>query len=504
MTTQPSKTGQKIRERLERVTWAQWFLLASLIILAAGMAAIGAWIAAEIDAGVTKRTAETAAVYVDSAVAPFLQGLATQADLPTPDKGKLDDLFRTTPLGEQIPSFKVWTPGGKVVYATSANIVGQTFPIEGGLAKALEGQVAAEISALDAQENVSERARGKPLLEIYSPVRRTGSTEIIAVAEFYQSVEELQRDIAAAIQQTWLLVGVVTLGMYLLLAGFVRFASNTIARQQTELSSQVRQLQEVLHRNAELDERVRRAAAQSTALNERVLRRISAELHDGPAQDLGLASLKLDNVMERSEARAEHDCQDEADLNAVKQSLDHALQEIRGISSGMGVPQLSNLTPEEIVARVVRTHERRTGTRVALETENLPARVSVPLQITLYRVIQEALNNAYRHAQGEGQHVRVTANGIELTMEISDAGPGSNGASPQNDTEHLGVVGMRDRVESLGGTFEWQSDKNGTHVTARLPLNVEQANGYLFKNGKADQENSDYSPRLNGHSGEKA
>ena len=465
---------QKIAAILNRLTWAQRFLLASLLILIAGMAAIGAWLASQIEQGVIHRTAETAAVYVDSAVAPSLQSLANGDELDAAGKQKLDELFRTTRLGEQIPSFKVWSRGGRVVYSTSSEIVGQTFPVEGGLASALQGKVDAEISALDAAENVSERARAnlanEPLLEIYSPVRRSGSDEIIAAAEFYQAVDELQNDLTATIQQTWLFVGAVTVGMYLLLAGFVQFASNTIARQQTELSAQVKQLQQVLNENAELDERVRRAAAQTTALNERVLRRISAELHDGPAQDLGLAMLKLDNVMARSEAQAERDCQEEADLNAVKQSLAHALQEIRNISTGMGVPQLNNLAPQEIIARVVRTHERRTNTNVVVETNALPAQISLPIKITLYRVIQEALNNAYRHAQGVGQRVHVQGNGKELTIEISDQGQGAHEPNVDDESEHLGVAGMRDRVESLGGAFEWHSSAQGTRVRARLPL----------------------------------
>lgn len=467
---------KQVRNWVSGLTWAQRFLLVSLVILVAGMGAIGAWIASQIEKNVVQEAAETAAVYVDSAVAPSLQNLATGDEIGAQGRQQLDELFRTTRLGEQIPSFKVWTRSGRAVYTTSSDIVGETFPIEGGLARALQGKVDASISPLDEAENVSERARGKPLLEIYSPVRRAGSDEIIAVAEFYQLVEDLQQNLATTVRQTWLFVGAVTVGMYLLLAGFVRVASSTIARQETELNAQVKRLQDVLKKNAELGERVRRAAAQTTALNERFLRRISAELHDGPAQDLGLALLKLDHVMARSEAQAEQDGGreqarlDDQDLNAVKQSLDHALQETRAISAGMGVPQLNNLTPEEIVARVVRTHERRTGTQVKVETQGLPAHASLPIKITAYRVMQEALNNAYRHAQGIGQGVRVRGQANELTIEITDEGHGTNGDGQGDEGEHLGVIGMRERVESLGGTFEWESSPRGTRVAAHLPL----------------------------------
>lgn len=461
---------------LDRLTWEQRFMIASLVILVAGMEGIGAWITSQIEAGVVHRTGETAAVYMDSAVAPLLQNLATGGEIGADETRKLDDLFRTTPLGQQIYSFKVWNRQGRVLYATSPAIVGHTFPIVDGLARGLQGQVAAEISSLENEENVSERARGRPLLEIYGPVRHTGSDEVIAVAEFYQSVDDLQSDLAASVRQTWLVVGAITLGMYLLLAGFVRRASSTIARQQTELSTQVQRLQELLRRNAELDERVRRAAAQSTALNERFLRRISAELHDGPAQDLGLALLKLDNVIARSEAQHARtgEGEDEQDLSIVNHSLDHALKEIRAISSGMGVPNLNHLGLSEIVARVVRTHERRTSTHVEVVTEGLPARATLPVKIALYRIIQEALTNAFRHASGAGQQVIVRANAGILTIQISDEGPGANGQTSDEEGEHLGLVGMRERVESLGGDFQFSSiPGHGARVTASMPLESE-------------------------------
>lgn len=476
----------RIRRWFHQLSWAQRFLLASLVILVVGMAAIGFWLTRQIEDGVVRRTAATAAVYIDSAVAPLLQNLATQSDLTPVEKQKLDALFQETPLGEQIPSFKVWTPTGRVVYTTSSDIVGQTFPIDDGLAAALRGEIAADISPLNAQENVTERARGVPLLEIYSPVRRTGSDQIIASAEFYQSVSDLQRDVSVTIQQTWLFVGAVTIGMYLLLAGFVRVASSTISRQERELNVRVQQLQELVVTNAALDERVRHAAAQTTALNEQVLRRISAELHDGPAQDLGLALLKLDNVIAQAEQQPQRDCRQEEDVSVVKRSLDHALQEIRAISSGMGVPQLNELTLEQIVARVVRTHERRTNTRVAVEPHDLPAQASLPIKITLYRVLQEALNNAYRHAGGVGQQVDVAVRDNQLTIQISDRGQIINVPPADDEVEHLGLVGMRDRVESLGGTFEFvRGQGDGSRVRAQLPLHRQVESSILSSNGSS-------------------
>jgi signal transduction histidine kinase len=289
-------------------------------------------------------------------------------------------------------------------------------------------------------------------------------------------VDNLDQDIASAKQRSWLIVGVAAAVMYLLIAGFVRLASDTIRRQQTELSNQVVRLKELLAQNKELHERVRRAARRTTALNERFLRRFSAELHDGPAQDLGLALLRLDQLLPQPEP-AQHLQNSEStgpsDFHTVQSSLRHALQEIRAISAGMGLPELENVTLAETVARAVRAHERRTGTQVALHTNALPENAPLPVKITVYRIIQEALSNAYRHAHGADQQVEIDFGCNQLNVAISDKGPGFDKSYEAQWDEHLGLAGMRERVESLGGVFQIESQPgSGTRVIAQLPLDA--------------------------------
>jgi len=97
----------------------------------------------------------------------------------------------------------------------------------------------------------------------------------------------------------------------------------------------------------------------------------------------------------------------------------------------------------------VRQHEQRTGSAVSAAIDKLPANVSSSRKVCIYRFVQEGLNNAYRHAAGIGQTVHASSDGRELTVEVADKGPGF---SPSNGNG-LGLAGLRDRVESLGGTF---------------------------------------------------
>ena len=470
------KARQPIRKRFSRLTWAQRFMLASLVILVAGMVGIGWWIGQQIESSVIHQTAAYTALYVSSVVEPNLQELADGDSITPEHQAMLARLLQDTSLGQHITAVKVWNTQGRVVYATDAENVGLTFAVDQDLARALRGWVASDISQLDKPENAHDRDRGQRRLETYSPVRRTGTNQIIAAVEFYQAVDDLDQDIAAARQRSWLIVGAATLVMYLLIAGFVRRASDTIRHQQTELSNQVTQLQALLAQNKELHERVRRAARRTTALNERFLRRISAELHDGPAQDLGLALLRLDQLSPHAEPTPRGRMPEpggQSDFHVVQSSLHHALQEIRAISAGMGLPELENLTLAETVLRAVRAHERRTGTPVTLNMDGVPDNLSVPVKITVYRIIQEALSNAYRHAGGADQQVDVSCAHNQLNLIVSDRGPGFDETHAAEWDEHQGLVGMRERVESLGGTFLIESQLGrGTHVIARLPLDA--------------------------------
>ena len=130
-----------------QATLSQRFMLASLVILIAGMAGIGIWVGDQIKNGVIHRTGSTTALYIDSFVAPLLQEFGSTGTLSPEHHAQLSKLLQDTPMGQQIVTFKVWDPTGKVVYSTD-DTTGQTFPVGEGLALAILGQVSSEISQL--------------------------------------------------------------------------------------------------------------------------------------------------------------------------------------------------------------------------------------------------------------------------------------------------------------------------------------------------------------------
>jgi signal transduction histidine kinase len=457
--------------RARQLSPARWFLLVSLLILVAGMFSAGWWLGDQIETQVIRRTLRTNSVYIESFVAPLLNDRDIDQAIEPSEAQALKRILGNTPLGREIVAFIIWGPNGHVLYSSYPDEIGRRFPVDEDLSGAFAGEITWELTAAHSEDHIPPQNRSDQLLAIYTPVRLEGSSQVAAVVEFYQEADQLQADISQAQRRTWLIVAVVTIVMYLLLAGFIRRTSNTIVSQQSALSTQVAMLTDLLAQNKELHNRVGRAARRAATLNERFLRRTSAELHDGPAQYISASLLHLDRVAAYHEATdvredvAEH-------LEIAQASLAQAMSEVRAISSGLGLPQIDQLSLPDTIRRVVRAHQRRTNAEPRVVLGDLPAQASMAIKVTAYRVIQEGLTNAARHAAGAPLQVRAWLEdpGM-LWIELADQGPGFRPPAADDWGEHMGLAGMRERVESLGGMFTIQSEPGGgTCIRACLPL----------------------------------
>jgi signal transduction histidine kinase len=103
--------------------------------------------------------------------------------------------------------------------------------------------------------------------------------------------------------------------------------------------------------------------------------------------------------------------------------------------------------------------------------------VPLPVKISLYRILQEALANATRHARVRRHFVRVWASDGEIILEVKDDGKGfdvervlANESEVGVSGGHFGLRGMRDRVEIMNGTLRIDSGRKGTCITVRVPV----------------------------------
>ncbi len=444
------------------------FLLIGGIVATTAMILVGGFVSSLIEDAVTRNSAATTALYVDSVIAPLLPDMQTTQVLDDAATRALDETLGQGALGDRLRSFRLWRADGTVLYSNEEDAIGKRFDLSNELKTAFAGEMVARFEPSDAAAEETGQADGAPLLKIYNPVLQPWSGQVVAVSEFHEIANDFQRSLRQARFHAWLAVAAFTVSFFVVLSAIVLRGSRTIESQRRALRQRIDELSALLSQNETLRGRLQRASERATALNESHLRRIGADLHDGPAQLVAFASLRLDShalisPMTSSAAR-------EREIIAIKASLDEAMDEIRTICSGLVLPQIETASLAEILERSVQAHKQRTGSAVDLSMSTPPDRLSPSAKICIYRFLQEALNNAYRHGGGVGQRVVQTMEGDRVRIEVADNGPGFDPADVKPTS--LGLAGLRERIESLGGAFEVSASTSGTIV--RMSLSTEE------------------------------
>jgi signal transduction histidine kinase len=447
-----------LRSRLTALSrgWslATEFAVAGGIVMLIAMFLVGSFVASRIEDIVVRNRANATAQFMESFLSPISQSLAAGDALSDGAHLALDEVFINSDIAERIPLYKIWSQDGVIMDASDHAILGKRFEVSEDLARAFRGEVSASFDALSHDDDGEENSLGIPLLEIYSPIREAWSGRIVGVAEFYEVAEDLADDLADARRKSWLAVAAVMATIGALLYGIVLRGSRTIDNQRSALSSQLAEVQALSAHNTDLRKRVQGAAARASAVNDQFLRQVGADLHDGPAQLMGFAALRLDSLRAAVSTPAGQE-----EIDGIERAVKDAMREVRSISRGLSLPDIETRAPCAILRGVADAHAARTGLPVAL-TCDLPADLSLSpaIKICLYRFAQEGLTNAWRHADGAGQAVSAGLDAGRLRLVISDEGPGfatTRAASrPGEEDGGLGLEGLRDRVESLGGQME--------------------------------------------------
>jgi signal transduction histidine kinase len=212
-------------------------------------------------------------------------------------------------------------------------------------------------------------------------------------------------------------------------------------------------------RNAELHERMQSAAA----LEER--QRLARELHDAVTQTLFSASLiaeVLPRVWERDPS------QGRVRLEELRRLNRGALAEMRTLLLELRPQALTETPLESLLRQLVEASMSHAAIAIDVVVEGTPREVAGDVQVALYRLAQEALNNVVRHAHAQHAEVRLQWTQEGLTMRIRDDGQGFD--QSKVPPGHLGVGFMRERAAALGASIEIASEPaRGTTVTIVWP-----------------------------------
>lgn len=425
----------------------------------------GVWIGRQIEHGAINRAASIAAVYTDSILHAQLREVPLDSALHDDTVAALNEIFVAGPLAKKVVRFKLWSPDGTIIYSSDASQAGQRFPVSGLLTSAFAGNVGSRLTDLEQADNATERSRWQRLLEVYVPFRSVPDGPVTAVAEFYHATGKLEQEIHSARLRGWLVTGGAAVIIGLLLRILFKRADATIGDQAQDLQRQLARLRTALGENARIHAELARAGERTTTLNEQFLHRIAADLHDGPAQKLAYALLRFDEACcatEGDEVRAQ--------ARTVQVALRDALDDIRNIAAGLGLPLVDALSLDGTVRRAVRDMERQYGARAHLQIAESLGEASLVVKITAYRFVQEALNNARNHAPGVLPVVEVARDRDEVIIVVQDDGPGFN-PSLAAQSGRLGLDFLRERIRLIGGHFTLSASPGvGTRVRAALPL----------------------------------
>jgi signal transduction histidine kinase len=194
------------------------------------------------------------------------------------------------------------------------------------------------------------------------------------------------------------------------------------------------------------------------AASDQARRQIERDLHDGTQQRLVSLSLEL-RLAHATEPADPPQLQKQ--IGRVADELDGAIEELREISRGIHPAILS----EGGLGPALRTLARRAAIPVELDIRTEP-RPADRVEVAAYYVVSEALTNTTKHARASHAQVAVEQRDALLHLSIRDDGAG--GADPLGGS---GLIGLRDRVQALGGSIEVNSPPgDGTAIVVELPL----------------------------------
>jgi two-component system sensor histidine kinase UhpB len=227
--------------------------------------------------------------------------------------------------------------------------------------------------------------------------------------------------------------------------------------------SEVRELGRVFNEMlARLESERRESARRALAAQEAERKRVAQELHDEVGQTLTAVVLRLNDVAARvpPELRAE--------LVDAQEAARSSLDDVRRVARQLRPEALDHLGLASALTALTSRFSEQTRIQVRRSIEPLPP-LSAEAELVLYRVAQESLTNAARHADASQVELRLTRTGSGVELCVTDDGCGLDGGG----SDGYGIRGMRERALLVGGELA-VSDRAGGGVEVRLTLPLEE------------------------------
>jgi signal transduction histidine kinase len=205
-------------------------------------------------------------------------------------------------------------------------------------------------------------------------------------------------------------------------------------------------------------------------------RHVALELHDHITQLVCATLIRSQTLANQLSA---HEGALKQEAITLREMLGQTAEEVERISRALRPSVLDELGLAVVLRATTKEFAERTGVSVKLNCVPLPARLPADTELTLYRILQEALKNVEQHARARHVTVKLTKTDAVVQLVINDDGIGFDPEHPpkrRKGKEGFGLLGMRERAIYSGGTLKVKSirraglAKAGTAIEVRIPL----------------------------------
>lgn len=242
----------------------------------------------------------------------------------------------------------------------------------------------------------------------------------------------------------------------------------------TVLAGNFRRLLIELRDRKQAEEDVRRLSGRLLQVQDSERRKVAREIHDGIGQIF--AALKMNvSMLGDTERMADSPGLKERLFSELQALLEQGIAEARTLSHLLHPPLLDELGLTSAARWLVDGFSQRSGIQVTLNAPEVMHRMPAPIELALFRVLQESLTNIHRHSGSSSADIRITQQPRVVTLVVQDYGKGI----PEEVLEKfrktaaglgVGLVGMRERVVELGGHLDLRANKQGTRLQVVFPL----------------------------------
>lgn len=225
---------------------------------------------------------------------------------------------------------------------------------------------------------------------------------------------------------------------------------------------------------AEARSQLKDLSARLVQAQETERRALSRELHDEVGQSLSAVLIELRNLSSRLGTRADE--QTHGQVEVIKGLVESTVRVVRNMALLLRPSMLDDLGLVPALRWQAREVSKRTSMDVSVAAEALSDDYPDAYKTCIYRVVQEALNNCARHSEAKTVRIRVQDEPGRLTLSIQDDGKGFD----FKENKGMGLLGIQERVASLGGTCQVHSIRGGgTLLNVELPFQRSETNGNI-------------------------